>query len=263
MTFRTLMLLRRDASARIAMMLVKVTSHDIALVAEASHADALESTAARTTPDLIFYDPSLDEGAYLLKRQANPNSAPVVVCYTSDVRYAVDAFEAGAVHYLLSHADAEAVETALDRAARRMLLRAEYLANGDRITYTDRHKSSPLVAREPMAKVIALPLQNGIDIRPCDQIVHVHGEGSYARVIFQRDPSVIVSRSIGDCEETLQDRGFLRVHRSHLVNLVHVRRVLRGKQQRICMSNGDEVEVSERHREQLMEHLHVIGRKRR
>lgn len=254
MTFRTLFLLRPEGASNLRALLLSVPSYVVVVVAEIDDPANITSTCKQTHPDLIFYDPSLDDGAFLFERQAAPNSSPVVACYTADVRFAVDAFEAGVVHYLLPTADASAVEIALHRAARRMSL------------YTDRAASHPFVLRETasqMAKVIALPLQNGIDIRPCDQIVHVHGEGSYARVVFQRDPSVIVSRSIGDCEETLHDRGFLRVHRSHLVNLVHVRRVLRGKQQRLCMSNGDEVEVSDRYRDELMEHLNVIGRRRR
>ena len=254
MTFRTICLLRPDGVARLRSLLLSVPTYVVHMVAETSDVTDVAELCKQTHPDLIFYDPTLDDGAFLFERQKSMAGAPVVACYTADVNFAVDAFEAGVMHYLLPTADESAVETALDRAARRMSL------------YSERAASHPFVLHETaaqMAKVIALPLQNGIDIRPCDQIVHVHGEGSYARVVFQRDPSVIVSRSIGDCEETLHDRGFLRVHRSHLVNLVHVRRVLRGKQQRLCMSNGDEVEVSDRYRDQLMEHLHVIGRRRR
>ncbi len=254
MTFRTLCLLSPDGASHLRSLLLSVPSYVVNIVTEMADATDVVQMCKQLHPDLIFYDPTLDDGAFLFERQKAPNGSPVLACYTADVRFAVDAFEAGAVHYLLPTSDALAIETALHRAARRMSL------------YTERAASHPFVLREAasqMAKMIALPLQSGIDIRPCDQIVHVHGEGNYARVVFQRDPSVIVSRSIGDCEETLHDRGFLRVHRSHLVNLVHVRRVLRGKQQRLCMSNGDEVEVSERYRDELMEHLNVIGRRRR
>ncbi|MDZ4745564.1 MAG: LytTR family transcriptional regulator DNA-binding domain-containing protein [bacterium] len=253
MTFRTLCILRPDGAARLHLLLASVIGHDVRIVSETDNADNIEMMCDELRPDLIFYDPSIDSGALLYVRLAAPSRTPIIACFTKDVSYAVDAFEAGAVHYLLATADTFAVEAALERATRRMT------------TYASRNTSS-MIMREPsaqMARVIALPLQDGIDIRPCEQIVHVHGEGSYARVVFQRDPAIIVSRSIGDCEETLRDRGFLRVHRSHLVNLIHVRRVLRGKQQRLCMSNGDEVDISDRYRESLMSHLNVIARRGR
>ncbi|MBK9184731.1 MAG: hypothetical protein IPM83_16985 [Ignavibacteria bacterium] len=45
------------------------------------------------------------------------------------------------------------------------------------------------------------------------------------------------------------------------MNLLHVRKVVRGKTARILMSNGDEIDVSERYRDVLFEALNVVRRR--
>jgi two-component system LytT family response regulator len=71
----------------------------------------------------------------------------------------------------------------------------------------------------------------------------------------------MLSRTIGDYEEILSGAGFIRVHRSHIVNMRHVRRIIPGKIPRIVLTNGDVVSVSDRYREMLMSKLNIIKRK--
>ncbi|MEY3385222.1 MAG: hypothetical protein RIR53_33 [Bacteroidota bacterium] len=110
-------------------------------------------------------------------------------------------------------------------------------------------------------EIIALPHQNGIDVRPTESIIHVKGERNYTQVSFDRGGDMIMSRTIGDYEEVLPANTFLRVHRSHIVNIHHVRRIMRGKVMRIVLSNGDEVEVSDSKRDALMSMINLVKRR--
>ena len=59
-------------------------------------------------------------------------------------------------------------------------------------------------------------------------------------------PVVCTSKTIHDYEDLLEDSGFVRVHKSFLVNLLHVKEYLRGEGGSIILTNGKEIEVSRR-----------------
>jgi two-component system LytT family response regulator len=73
---------------------------------------------------------------------------------------------------------------------------------------------------------------------------------------------MIMSRPIGEYEVVLADAGLVRVHRSHMVNVDHIRRVRRGKTPIVELSNGAEVDVSESYREALFAFLQINGGRR-
>ncbi|MBC8124649.1 MAG: response regulator transcription factor [Candidatus Kapabacteria bacterium] len=250
MQVRTLCILRECDAEMARTMTLSCTTHDVVIVGSSHVASDIRTLIKSTRPDLVFYDPLLDQGELLIKWQAEIGLMPVLVCWTSEPAYAVMAFEAGAAHYLMDRCAHTDLTLALDRCARRIARRSQHLHLSERAPEPSYH-----------ANVVALPVTSGIEVRKCDKIVHVHGEGNYTKVIFDHEPAILLSRTIGDYEHLLQSAGFLRVHRSHLVNLAHVRRLMRGKIARILMSNGDEVDVSDKYREGLFNALNVVRRR--
>jgi two-component system LytT family response regulator len=160
------------------------------------------------------------------------------------------AFQLGAVHYLSYDAPVHELDCAIERS--RMLI-----APHDATMLL--HERPALFA--PSHDVIALPVLSGIELRDRRTIVRIQGEGNYTRVIFVNDPPIILSRTIRDYAPVLEHSGLLRVHRSHLVNIVHVRRILRGKTPRLLMCNGDEVDVSTSYRDKLFAAVRIVERR--
>ncbi|MBU3742346.1 MAG: LytTR family transcriptional regulator [Candidatus Kapabacteria bacterium] len=102
---------------------------------------------------------------------------------------------------------------------------------------------------------IAFPSQDSILLFPADSIVRLRGEGSYVRIFFSDRSDLLVAKTVGDCERALPRERFVRVHRSHIVNIRHIRRMNRGRPLRLHLSNRDEVEVSDRYRTVLIQQL--------
>lgn len=250
MQVRTLCVLGTSDALHAQSKMLTYTTHDVVLVGSTSDMNEVGSLIRSARPDLVLYDPALDEGEMLVRWRTEMGLMPVLVCWSREPTYAVLAFEAGAVHYLMDRCSTEDLYSALDRCARKIA----------RYSYA-MQLQEPIPEAPYQANVIALPVTSGIEIRPREQIVHLRGEGNYTRVIFERDPALLLSRTIGEYEVILQRSGFLRVHRSNLVNLLHVRKVVRGKTARILMSNGDEIDVSERYRDVLFEALNVVRRR--
>jgi len=250
MQVRTLCVLGKTDALDAQSKMLTYTTHDVVLVGSTSDMNEVGSMIRSARPDLVLYDPTIDEGEMLVRWRTEVGLMPVLVCWSREPTYAVLAFEAGAVHYLMDRCSTEDLYSALDRCARRIA----------RYSYA-MQLQEPTPEAPYQANVVALPVTSGIEIRPREQIVHLRGEGNYTRVIFERDPALLLSRTIGEYEVILQRSGFLRVHRSNLVNLLHVRKVVRGKTARILMSNGDEIDVSERYRDVLFEALNVVRRR--
>lgn len=164
-------------------------------------------------PDIAFLDiemPALS-GLQLLEKLTH---RPVVVFTTAYDQYALTAFELAAVDYLLKPFGLDRFKGALERAVAAVAGRApgpdpverarETLAGGDTLRR--------LFLRERDA---ILPVE-------VDRVSRFEADGDYVLVHAGERP-YLVRLKLQDLEERLGDR-FLRVHRSHLVNLDHVRR---------------------------------------
>jgi two-component system LytT family response regulator len=163
---------------------------------------------------------------------------PHVICLARTNDEAVRAFRHDCAHYLVLPLDELELADALSRVRRR-------------------EGRPPLtVLREPQSPfpsdVVALPVLDGYTICNAERIVRIHGEGSYCRVVFHKEPAMTLTRTIGEYDALLAGAGFVRVHRSNLVNMRHIRRYIRGRTPSLVMSNGDLVEVSASYKETLM-----------
>jgi two-component system LytT family response regulator len=88
-----------------------------------------------------------------------------------------------------------------------------------------------------------------------DNIVRLESLGSYTRFHISGQPQVVISRILKEYEELLEGHGFIRVHQSSIVNMKHVKKYVRGEGGILWMSDGSEIEVSRRKKEDVVEAL--------
>ena len=190
-------------------------------------ADALE-LVSRHRPDLLFLDIGLRDGVqgFSVLEQLGP-SAPRVIVTTANAEHALSAFRFDAVDYLLKPIDVQA----LDRALQRVALRAQAVQEGH----------VPQAAPRAWWEV---PTATGFTRVRLSEIISANAEGSYTELHLQHEARpMTVSRPLGDVEKELGP-GFLRTHRSHLVNPAHVRGYTRHDGDRLQMSNGTSVPIA-------------------
>ena len=84
---------------------------------------------------------------------------------------------------------------------------------------------------------------------PTEQIVRLEGNSNYTRIFFTDHPPILMAKVLRKYETLLSPFGFLRTHRSHLVNLVHVQGLDAGGS--ILMLDHSRVEVSRRKKHKL------------
>jgi two-component system LytT family response regulator len=189
----------------------------IELVGEAENGREAVGRIRELRPDLVFLDIQMPgwDGFRVIEELEAP---PYIVFATAFDEYALRAFDAAAVDYLLKPIDpkrlAVAVERALDAASRRDF--------GDKLSRL----------AEALDKQEGQPLRH-IGVRKGDRIVVVRPEDVFyfeARAketsLFTKDHEHIVDRSLKQLEGELDSRRFFRCHRSFIVNLDRVAEVL-------------------------------------
>lgn len=105
---------------------------------------------------------------------------------------------------------------------------------------------------------ICIPTFKGFAVLKLEDIIICEAEKNYTIIHLKDKKPIIVSRTLLEYEKILDGANFLRVHRTYLVNLQHVIEYHRGDGGIIVMSNGAEVEISRRKKEQFMSEIRKV-----
>ncbi len=104
---------------------------------------------------------------------------------------------------------------------------------------------------EPVTK-IAIPGQHGVSFIDLNEIVYVEASNNYSKLILTDDRHFLISKTLKDVQEILEEEHFLRVHRQFIINLNHVEQFNRNEGV-LTMTNGDNIPIARNHKERLVE----------
>jgi two-component system LytT family response regulator len=91
------------------------------------------------------------------------------------------------------------------------------------------------------------------------EIVRLESDVNYTWFFLVNGEKILASKTLKEFEEMLEEYNFYRVHKSHLINLAHLQRYIKGEGGSVVMSDGSEVDVSRRNKEGLMKRLQSIS----
>lgn len=225
--------------------------HDIEIVGESATALETIELVRAANPELLFLDihmPGMDGfdviGALASDKEA---ASPRVIFTTAYDQYAVRAFEVNAVDYLLKPFTLERLRTAIQRVREQFQARQQESApvnGGARAAnfYTNR------IVFKSRGRILFLPVS---DIR------WIGAEGNYVRLSTATETHLL-RETMAHLEERLDPRGFVRVHRSFIVNLKYVKEVRRetNGDSVVIMDSGNKVALGRSYRAHLNEQLH-------
>jgi two-component system LytT family response regulator len=222
------------------------------IVGEAANGvEALEAIEEHR-PDLVFLDIEMPGfGGFEVIQQLS--NVPAIVFVTAYDEYAVRAFEANALDYLLKPVQPDRLQRALGRIRQRFAARsAERSREQDaRIAEIVAHRSGPLkrLAARRGKRIVIVLLREIVRIEIEDKLV-------FACTAKER---LSLEKSLGELETMLQPVGFLRISRSELVNLEMVRELAPyfSGTWRVKLANGEERDVSRERAKQLKEAMGV------
>ena len=183
--------------------------NDVEIMAECKDAhEALEAIESHN-PDLIFLDISMPEidGFELLRML---DKMPFVIFSTAYNQYAVNAFEVNAVDYLLKPYDHERFDTALNKVRQQIIHRDK--------TEKDNIEKLLMTIRNKYLKRIMVKYGGKIVIVNTTEIIRAEAVEDYVN-LFTPEARYLISQPLLYLENRLDPEYFVRVHRSHIINL--------------------------------------------
>jgi len=216
-------------------------------VGEAGDGASAAESAARLRPDVMFLDIEMPElsGIEVIERLRGLEPAPAVIFTTAFDQYAVTAFELEAVDYLLKPFGGRRFLAALERARHVVQMRGG--AAG-----LDRARSALSPGGGISHERIFVRDGNSVRVVSLPEIERVEAQDDYV-MIHTQQKRYLVSLRIRTLEDRLPNPPFLRVHRSHIVNLDHIDRMVGLDDSRfeVRMKNGTSVPVSRTRSQEL------------
>jgi two-component system LytT family response regulator len=194
--------------------------------------DVVRGAAAAGTPvHLLFLDvqmPEIDGFGVMsaLVQDTSPDRVPEVVFVTAYDEYALRAFDAHAIDYLLKPFSDERFQAALDHAIRHvraghaqaLLSRLQALLGGVPTTAVDAPRPAAAPRRSTLDRILVKGAHR-VRLLPVDQISWIEADGMYVK-LHTRDGAAHLHRGLlGSLDRSLDARRFVRVHRSAIVNI--------------------------------------------
>ena len=216
---------------------------DIAVVAEARNGRETLRSLRELKPDLLFLDvqmPDLD--GFDVLREIGTKHMPAVIFVTAYDEFAVRAFEAHALDYLVKPLEVARFAEALERTRER-------LRSAEAVELA--RKLSALLAtreKEQAKQRIVIPISTGDLVIDSGEIDWIEADDYYAAV-HARDGRHLIRESLASLEQRLDGERFVRAHRSAIVNLDRVCEVRREAGEiLLVLRNGVRIPVSRRRR---------------
>jgi len=173
--------------------------------------------------DLIFLDVEMPllNGLEFLERADLPRHTQVI--FTTGYRkYAVEAFQLNAVHYILKPVSQEDLIQAVRKAS---------------LALSQSLKSSPALPQN-----LTVFHGNEYHVVPIAKLICLEADGSYTRLELE-DFSLIASKGLSHYTQLLEPYGFFRCHKSHLINLKKVSKFSKGKPGFVTMEHQKVIPV--------------------
>jgi two-component system LytT family response regulator len=238
---------------------------DVEIIGECTSGPEAVKIIQEQKPDLVFLDVQMPEvDGFGVLEAVSANSMPVTVFVTAYDRYALKAFEANALDYLLKPYSDQRFETALARA--RMHLQTQKrdeLSRKMLALFQDynHHRLPPQSMGPPRDgenKVDRLVVKSGgrVFFLKADEIDWIEAAGVYV-YLHAGNKTHLYRETIGGLEAQLDPRQFVRIHRSSIVNIERIKELqpISHSEYLVILKNETQLKLSRNYRTNLRKRI--------
>lgn len=203
-------------------------------------------------PDAVFLDVEMPGGTgfELLTRF---DSIPFKIVFTTaHEHYALSAIKSNAVDYLLKPIDDEDLKTTEQKLVdvfQSEGINESYQNNVNKFVGELRNNKPRDVKR------LVIPNNNGFKVVEPKSIEFINAENNYSNIFFDDKSKLLASKTLKEMEDILSEKDFIRVHKSHIININKLKEVKTGDYNKAIMNSGMAINISRRRLNQLINKL--------
>jgi two-component system LytT family response regulator len=228
--------------------LLQLYCPEVKIVAECGDADIAKEKIELLDPQLVFLDISLPgKSSFDLLSELEKINFEIIFV-TAHHEFALKAFRYSAVDYLVKPVDEDVLIESVKKAVSRI---NSATANDNILTLI--HNVQNREAKRKMK--LCIPSLNGFRVVEMKDIMYCEASGSYTNFILSGNNIICSAKPIYEYDELLSGAGFIRIHKSYLVNLLHVKEYIRGEGGSVILSDNREVAVSRRKKDYFLNRM--------
>jgi len=194
-------------------------------------------------PDLLFLDISMPQMSGFELIDNLPELNFNIIFITAFDEYAIKAFRYSAIDYIIKPIDIDILIDAISK-----IIKPVYTNNQTNQKYD---KLLEYINKNNAQRKITVSTKEEVFYILPDDIIYVRAEGSYAKIVLNENKPILVSKTLKDIEKLLILNNFFRVHKSYLINLNYVKKILKNGGGNIQMTNGELIPISIRKRSEF------------
>jgi two-component system LytT family response regulator len=197
-------------------------------------------------PDLVFLDIEMPHKNGFDVLQETKNQQYEVIFTTAYDQFAIKAFKFSAVDYLLKPVDITELQAAVEKVKSK---RTPTDLNGKLNALL--HQLQP--QSQKLTDKIALPVGDSMQFMQPDEIIRCESESNYTHIFLANGKKLTLAKTLKEVEENINGSPFFRIHQSHLVNMNHISKYMKGDNAYVVMKDGSQIGVSRNKKEAFLE----------
>ncbi|MCD6065591.1 MAG: DNA-binding response regulator [Bacteroidetes bacterium] len=217
----------------------------ITVVGVEHSADSAIKSILRLKPDIVFLDIEMPTATGFDVIAATQQENYAVIFTTAYEQYAIRAFKAQAVDYLLKPIDVDELIKAVEHACNRVQSKQWKSIAGE---LNNLLKASP-------AKKVSISVNGGTQLISANEIVRLESDSNYTNVYLKNGQRFLVCKTLKVMADQLKDQNFVRVHSSHLINVNEIETYFKGDGGNLVLKNKESIPVSRKNKPELMARL--------
>lgn len=227
---------------------LEVYAPEVNVIGEANGVVEGAKLLKSTLPDILFLDIQMQDGSGFDLLDILKEIPFKIIFITASDAHAIKAFRYAAIDYLLKPVDPDELTAAIKKFKEQKLNENEkyQLLNDSLKNHQRTHER------------LALHTQDKIHIVSINDILRCESNVNYTEFYFINGKKLLVTKTLKDFEDLLNDQGFYRVHQSHLVNTKFIKEFVKTDGGYLIMTDGSNVPVSTRKRPEVMKMLEEL-----
>ena len=218
---------------------------DIELVADADSVKSGLEIIKKHKPEVVFLDIEMPYGnAFDLLEQIDHVDFDLVFV-TAYSNYAIKALNMSASYYILKPISIDELINAVEK------IKSE--RNSGDISIQSKILIENIQSANKQNHKIVLPQLNGFDVIKVNEIIRCQANDNFTEFYLTNGTKKLISRTLKFYEDILKDFDFVRIHKSHLINLQYVTKYMKGKGGQVEMTDGSVVDVSANQKASFLE----------